>query len=65
METQLAILERKIDDLLASADHLTEPVPSSPEEGLRNGNEEGDDPSENKRLEKGEASGNQSEKGSN
>lgn len=65
MESQLADLERKIDDLLASVDLPTGLVPTPAEEGLRKESDEAS--SENKRLEKGEeASGNnkKSEKGS-
>lgn len=62
MESQLAIIERKIDDLLASVDPSNELVPNLPEEGLRN--ERDDASSENKRLEKGEASENKTGEGS-
>lgn len=55
MESQLAIVERKIDDLLASVDLPNELVHNLPEEGLRN---ERDDAS------KGEASENKTGEGS-
>lgn len=61
MESQLAIIERKIDDLLASVDPPNELVPNLPE-GLWN--ERDDASSENKRLEKGEASENKTGEGS-
>lgn len=69
MESQLAALERRIDDLLATVDLPTELAPSLLGEGLRNGSDgsqESDDvSSENRKLEKGEeASGNKTEKGS-
>lgn len=66
MESQLADLERKIDDLLASVDLPTELAPNPAGEGLRKESDEAS--SEKKRLEKGEvASGNHNnmtEKGS-
>lgn len=65
MESQLAVLERKIDDLLASVDLPTELVPAPAEEGLRKKSDEAS--SENKRLEKGEEASknnNKTEKGS-
>lgn len=66
MESQLAVLEQKIDNLLASVDLPNKLVPVPTGEGLRNDSEEsGDASSENKRLEKGEeASGNKTEKSS-
>ena len=62
MESQLAIVERKIDDLLASVDLPNELVHNLPEEGLRI--ERDDASSEKKRLEKGEASENKTGEGS-
>lgn len=65
MESQLADLERKIDDLLASVDLPTELVPNPAGEGLRKESDEAS--SAKKRLERGEeASGNNNmtEKGS-
>lgn len=58
MESQLADLERKIDDLLASVDLPTELVPTPAGEGLRKESDEAS--TEKKRLKKGEeeASGN-------
>lgn len=65
MESQLADIERKIDDLLASVDLPTGLVPTPAEEGLMKESEEAS--SENKRLEKGEEASennNKTEKGS-
>lgn len=75
MESQLADLERKIDDLLASVDlPPTALVPTNPnnpagEEGLRKESDEGPSSSEKNRLEKGEGeasenTNNMTEKGS-
>lgn len=66
MESQLADLERKIDDLLASVDVPTELVPNPAGEGLRKESDEAS--SEKERLEKGEEeasrNANMTEKGS-
>lgn len=56
MESQLADLEKKIDDLLASVDLPTalvhNPIPAG--EGLRKESDEGSSSAERNRLEKGE-----------
>lgn len=62
MESQLAIVERKIDDLLASVNLPNELAHNLPGEGLRN--ERDDASSEKERLEKGEASENKTGEGS-